>query len=118
MTIRVISFYTTEDGKTPVADFLNTLSSQQARKVTWVLKLVQEQEKVPSSYFKNLVSTEEIWEVRVQSGSDIFRLLGFFDGSSLIVLNHAFQKKTQKTPSKAIRLAEKRRRDYLNRRIP
>ncbi|WOG26507.1 hypothetical protein [Endozoicomonas sp. 8E] len=62
--MRVISFYTTEDGKTPVADFLNTLSSQQARKVTWVLKLVQEQEKVPSSYFKKLVSTEEIWKRR------------------------------------------------------
>jgi len=34
----------------------------------------------------------------------------------LIVLNHAFQKKTQKTPAGAIILAKKRKRDYLRRK--
>jgi len=43
-------------------------------------------------------------------------LLGFFEGAKLIVLNHAFQKKTQKTPASAIALAEKRKKDYLRRR--
>ncbi|MBN4082334.1 hypothetical protein JYT13_00845 [Mariprofundus ferrooxydans] len=33
---------------------------------------------VPSKYFKNLVNTDDIWEVRVQVGNNIFRLLGFF----------------------------------------
>jgi hypothetical protein len=33
---------------------------------------------------------DEIWEVRVVVGNNIFRLLGFFDGPKLIVLNHAF----------------------------
>lgn len=33
-------------------------------------------------------------------------LLGFFENEQLIILNHAFQKKTQKTPSKDIKLAE------------
>ena len=60
--------------------------------------------------------TMPIWEVRIKFGSDIFRLLGFFDGSQLVVLNHAFQKKTQKIPRQIIQIAEKRKRDYLTRR--
>jgi HTH-type transcriptional regulator / antitoxin HipB len=39
-------------------------------------------------------------------GGDIFRLLGFFDGESLVVLNHGFQKKTQKHRPKRSRLLE------------
>lgn len=63
-----------------------------------------------------MVNTDDIWEVRVRAGSDIFRLLGFHDGSELIVLSHAFQKKTQKTPRKAIQLAEERKLDYFRRK--
>ncbi|MCF8110490.1 MAG: type II toxin-antitoxin system RelE/ParE family toxin [Desulfobacteraceae bacterium] len=57
-----------------------------------------------------------LWEVRVTSGSDIFRFLGFFDGKDIIVLSHAFQKKTQKTPKQASKIAEERKRDYLRRK--
>jgi len=102
-----------ESGNCPVEKFLDSLNAKQARKVLWVLQFVEELDRVPAQYFKKLVNTEDIWEVRVQLGKEIFRLLGFFDSSRLIVLNHAFQKKTQKTPTGAIALAEKRKRDYL-----
>ncbi len=49
-------------------------------------------------------------------GSSIFRFLGFFYGPNLVVLTHGFQKKTQKTPRQAIKAAEDRKRDYLERR--
>ena len=52
--------------------------------------------------------TKDIWEVRVKSGSNILRFLGLFDGPRLVVLSYAFQKKTQKTPRQAIKVAEKR----------
>jgi len=81
-----------------------------------VLNLIEEQERVSTVYFKKLISTDDIWEVRVQSGNNIFRLLGFLDGNELVILTHAFQKKTQKTPGKEIKIAEKRKKDYLNRR--
>ena len=54
--------------------------------------------------------------MRVQLGNNIFRLLGFFDNASLIILTNGFAKKTQKTPTQEIELAEQRKRDYLNRR--
>jgi phage-related protein len=59
-----------------------------------------------------LTGTDDIWEVRVQVGNDIFRLLGFFVHGDLIVLGHGLQKKTQKTPVGAISIAERRRKDY------
>jgi len=43
-------------------------------------------------------------------------LFGFFDGNELVVLNHAFTKKTKKTPKKEIKIAEQRKKDYFSRR--
>jgi len=114
--MRTIIFYRMDSGKCPVEKFLDSLNAKQAKKVLWVLQLVEELDRVPTQYFKKLVNTEGIWEVRVQVGKDIFRLLGFFDGPRLIILNHTFQKKTQKTPTRVIALAEKRKRDYLRRK--
>ncbi len=71
---------------------------------------------VPEQYFRKMVNTADIWEARVRAGSNIFRILGFFDGSKVVVMTHAFQKKTQKTPRQLIRLAEERKQDYFRRK--
>ena len=113
--MREILFYRTKSGACPVEEFLDSLSGQQARKVTWVLKLVEEIDRVPAQYFKKLVNTDGIWEVRAESGGDVFRLLGFLHGPHFVVLNHAFRKKTQKTSQADIRLAEQRKTEYLRR---
>jgi len=55
--------------------------------------------------------------VRIQLGNNIYRILGFFDGGNMIVLNHAFTKKTQRIPKKEIKIAESRRKDYFRRKI-
>jgi phage-related protein len=83
-----------KSGKSPVTAFLKTLSDKQFTKVAWVLKLVREVDNVPSNYFKKLVNSDGIWEIRVDFGSDTFRLLGFFVCQELIVLTNSFQKKT------------------------
>ena len=114
--MRNINFYRTDDGKCPVEEFLDSLSGRQAQKVAWVLQLVEELDIVPTTYLKKLVNTDGIWEVRVQVSGNIFRLLGFFEGDNLVVLNHGFQKKTQKTPFKEIKIAESRKKDYLRRK--
>lgn len=62
------------------------------------------------------MNTDNIWEVRVILASNIFRLLGFFDADNFVILTNGFVKKTQKTPMKEIRLAEKRKKDYLKRK--
>ncbi|MCK4947324.1 MAG: type II toxin-antitoxin system RelE/ParE family toxin [Candidatus Aureabacteria bacterium] len=113
--MRTIIFYRTLTGKCPVEQFLDNLSSKQAQKVTWVLKLVEDLDFVPGNYLKNLVNTNGILEIRIQFGKDIFRLLGFQKGRNIVILTNGFQKKTQKTPFQEIKLAEKRKREYLDR---
>ena len=94
---------------------MDALSGKQAQKVLWVLRLIEELDVVPGQYFQKLVNTEDIWEVRVQFGGDIFRLLGFLAGSSLLVLTNAFVKKSQKTPRQEIAIAIQRKNEYLSR---
>ena len=114
--MREVVFYRTAKGKCPVEEYLNTLTNKQAEKVFFVLDLVEQLPVVPRNYFKKLESTDSIWEVRVQFGNNIFRLLGFFDGAELVVLNQAFTKKSQKTPKREITTAERRKKDYFSRR--
>jgi len=111
--VRKIIFYETPKGNNPVKDFLNSLTDKQAKKVAWVLRLVRDLNFVPKEYLKKLINTNNIWEIRIQSGSNIFRILCFFDKGNLIVLTNGFAKKTQKTPAKEIKLAEKRKQEYL-----
>ena len=114
--MKKIDFYTTVDGKCPIAEFLDSLNGKQLQKVAWVLQVIEELDVVPTIYLKKLVNTDNIWEIRIQNSGNIFRLLGFFEGDNLIILNHGFQKKTQKTPPKEIKIAQQRRKDYLLRK--
>ncbi len=114
--MREINFYKTESGKSPINNFLDSLHGKQVQKITWVLEYIEENKIVPKQYFKKLVNTDDIWEIRIQSGSNIFRILCFFDIENLIVLTNGFAKKSQKIPAKEIRLAEKRKKDYLKRK--
>jgi phage-related protein len=113
---KTVVFYKTADGKCPVQDFLDPLPGKVAQKIVWVLKLLEDLDVVPSSYFKKLIGTEEIWECRIQFGSNAYRLLCFFLDRSVVVLTHGFVKKSQKTPVHEIERAEVYRRDFLKRR--
>lgn len=114
---KTVVFYRTADGICPVQEFLDSLSGKVAQKVTWVLQLLEDLDVVPSTYFKKLLGTEEIWECRIQYGSHIYRLFCFFAGRGVIVLTHGLMKKTQKTPQREIERAETYRRDYVRRRV-
>jgi phage-related protein len=115
--MRTVNFYRLLNGNSPVEEFLDSLTGKQAQKVLWVLQLIEELDVIPRQYFKKLVDREGIWEVRIQFGNDIFRLLGFFDGGTLLILTNGFAKKTQKTPPQEITLAVRRKEEYLARRI-
>ena len=114
--MKQINFYRTSSGRCPVEEFLDSLTGKQAQKVAWVLQLIEDLNTVPRQYFKKLVNTDDLWEVRIQFGGNIFRLLGFLDGEDLLILTSGFAKKTQKTPPQEIATAEQRKRDYLRRR--
>jgi len=81
-------FYTTETGKRPVEQFLDSLASKEAQKISWVLKLIEELDLIPYQYFKKLTGSEEIWECRVKTKSNAIRIFGFFvNGDTLVLTN-------------------------------
>ncbi|NOT46900.1 MAG: type II toxin-antitoxin system RelE/ParE family toxin [Acidobacteria bacterium] len=115
--MRKLIFYETQRGDCPVEEFLDSLTGKQARKVTWVLEIVETFPIVPIQYFKKLIGTNDIWEVRVDFGSDTLRLLGFMDKGNLVILTNGFAKKSQKAPPAEIDIAEQRKKEYLSRGV-
>jgi phage-related protein len=83
-------------------------------KIIWTFDLIEELQRVPETYLKHLENTDALYEIRIQLGSDIFRIFCFFDQGQLIVLANGFQKKTQKTPQKEIDKALKIKQEYFN----
>ena len=76
------------------------------------MQLIRVTRQVPEKYFKHMEGTKGLYEVRVEVGSNIYRIFAFFDKGNLVVLGNAFQKKTQKTPRLEIEKALKIMEEY------
>lgn len=94
-------------------DFFNAQKDDVKKKFNYTLQLISTQDRIPEKFFKHITNSDGIFEVRVEVGSDIFRVFSFFDKGNLVVLVNGFQKKTQKTPKAEIKLAEKLKMEYL-----
>ena len=95
-------------------DFFAKLKPAVKKKFNWTLQLIATIDRVPEKYFKHMTGSTGIYEVRVEVGSDIYRVFSFFDKEQLVVLLNGFQKKSQKTPKNEIELAEKLKKQYFN----
>ena len=62
--MRKVVYHKTLSGESPVDNFLNSLSPKQFEKVVWVLTIVREIPLVSKQYFKKLIGTDDIWEIR------------------------------------------------------
>jgi phage-related protein len=96
--------------------FVNFYKAQEEKiqeKIEYVLDLVRFERQVPKKFFKALENTDGIYEVRVITTFKSIRILCFLDDGNLVVLTNCFVKKTQKTPRKEIKLAEKLKKEYL-----
>lgn len=113
--MKEIKFYKLPSGKSPVEDFLDSLSAKEAQKVVWVLNLIEEMDNISTKFYKKLSSCDEIVEVRAQIGKNNFRLLGFEHKDAFVILTNGFKKKDQKIPKSEITLAEQRKNEYLSR---
>lgn len=82
-------------------------------KINSVLRLVETQRIVPRKFFRFIEGSDGIYEIRVEYGSNIYRIFCCMDKGSIVVLFHGFQKKTQKTPPKEIKRAEAIKKEYF-----
>ena len=94
-------------------DFYLERSEKIREKIGYVFRVVKTVEKIPGKFLKRLEGTDGLYEIRVEIGSNIFRIFCCFDKGNLVVLFNGFQKKTQKTPKQEIELALKLKKEYL-----
>jgi phage-related protein len=83
-------------------------------KIEYVFKIVRTVEKIPKKFLDHMTGTEGIYELRIEVGSDIYRIFCCFDDGNLVVLFNAFQKKTQKTPKQELDKAVRLKKEYFN----
>ncbi len=107
MIRRVIAY------KNNFVKFYNKQDSKIQGKIEYVLDLVRFERQVPKKFYKLLKNTDGIWEIRVITTFKSIRILCFQDEGNLVVLTNCFLKKTQKTPKKEIKTAEKLKKEYL-----
>ncbi len=95
-------------------DFYEGQDSKVQKKIEYVIDLVRFEERVPIRFFKFMEGSNGIYEIRVFTTFKNIRILCFFDKGEILVLTNCLVKKTQKTPRKEIKLAEKLKNEYLN----
>ena len=94
-------------------NFFNAQKEEVRKKLNWTLQLISIQERIPEKFFKHITGSDALFEIRVEVGSDIFRVFSFFDKGNLVVLVNGFLQNTQKTPKSEIKMAEKLKKEYL-----
>ncbi len=107
--IRDIFYY-----KNYYRDFLETLKPEVRKKFNWTLQLIATVDRVPDKYFKYVTNSKGLFEIRVEVGSDIYRVFSFFDKGQLVIIINGFRKKTQKTPKNELELAERLKKQYFD----
>ncbi len=95
-------------------NFFDKLKPEVQKKFNWTLQLISTVNRVPKKYFEYITNSTGIYEIRVEVGTDIYRVFSFFDQGNLIILINGFHKKSQKTPKSEIILAEKLKKEYFN----
>jgi phage-related protein len=95
-------------------DFYNAQTNKVQDKIDYSIGLVRSMKVVPKSFFDHMTGTDGLWEIKVKLGSNIFRVFCCFDEGNLVILLSGFQKKSQKTPKKEIKKAERLKKEYFD----
>ena len=95
-------------------DFYSKQDEKIKTKIKYVLELIKQVDRVPEKFLKHLTGTQGLYEIRIGSQSNIYRIFCCFDKGNLVVLFNGFQKKTQKTPTAELDKAQKIMAEYFN----
>ena len=109
-----LEYYKAASGKSPVKDFIDSLSPESAAKFIFIADLLAEYGlNVREPYVKPITGSRKLFEIRIKDRQNIHRIFYFaFTGRRLVLL-HGFTKKTDKTPPREIEIAEIRMKDFI-----
>lgn len=70
--IRYVTLY-----KEYFSDFFKKQNQKVKDKILWTFRVIETIQQVPTEYLKHIEGTDGLYEIRVKSGSDIFRIFCF-----------------------------------------
>lgn len=105
-------FFKTENGSEPVREWLKGLTKADKKTIGEDIKTVQYGWPLGMPLVDNL--KDGLWEIRIKLERGRIARIIFFMDDNTIILVHGFLKKTRKTPSQALELAIKRKKQYKN----
>jgi len=109
----IVDYYKDAKGNEPVKEFLDSLSLSAKTKMMRLIEFLTEKGiLLKEPYTKQIKG--KIRELRVKDKQGAVRILYFTYTGRRFILLHGFIKKTDKTPEREIKIAEKRMIDYIN----
>lgn len=106
--------FSVEGDASPVAAFLDDLDPKTRARFRWSM----EQLRVRNTHAREPLVRHldgDLWELREESQTNIYRIISFFFTGRRIVFVHGFQKKTQKTPRRELDVARTRHAAFISR---
>ncbi len=105
-------FYLEADGSSPVEEFLDSVDLKTRARFRWSMEQLR---------LRNVQAREplvrhldgDLWELREESSTNIYRIVYFFFTGRRIIFLHGFQKKTQRTPRRELETALRRYQEFL-----
>ena len=86
------------------------MTDKELKKLDYIISLLETEDRLPVKFIKFL--RDELYELRMEYNSNIYRVFFIFDEGKIVVLFNGFQKKTQKTPQSEIEKALKIKEAY------
>lgn len=109
-----VVFYVDAQGHEVVREFLRGIDAKTRARFEWSIEQLSVRNvRAREPLVRHLEG--KLWELREESGTNIYRMIYFFHTGRRIVLLHGFQKKTRQTPRDEIAIARGRLTDFLTR---
>ncbi|MEI8068060.1 MAG: type II toxin-antitoxin system RelE/ParE family toxin [Candidatus Shapirobacteria bacterium] len=106
-----IYYYISQNGNNPFSDFLDSLEHKQQAKILRLIFQIEEYGLISILPHTKKLSNTPFWEIRIL-GKDNLRIIYLIPTENEIVILHAFNKKSKKTPTKEIQIAINRYSDW------
>lgn len=104
--------YAAPNGRVPVAEFLDGLDAKTRARFRWSMEQLRVRNVAAREPLVKKLD-DDLWELREESGTNIYRIIYCFYTGRRIVFLHGFQKKSQKTPRRALEQARHYHEDFL-----
>jgi phage-related protein len=105
-------YFSTDSGRTPAEEFVDSLHSRTQQKFFEAVRLLQNYGKSLPKPHSDLLG-DEIYELRFTGIEGNVRILYFFYYENKIIFTNGFIKKQQKAPRTEVELAKERRKLYI-----